>query len=347
MGQFAGWRVPIFYSRIREEYFTCRERFGLFDISHLGKLFINGPDAASLLELTSCRVLAGSLPDRGRYTFFLNHRAGVIDGVMVFPENEGCWILTNAGAREKVFQWLHTQAGLQHMTTTIEDRTDQHFLFSLQGPDSAQVISEFFSCSLAELPRFSLVRITHSNREYRVSRMSYSREDGFEIMGDQENALALWTSWVEFVREKEGAICGFGVRDLLRFEAAYPLYGQEMDEMVSPLELGRTDLIEWDKSEFIGLKALLFERKQGSKKKLVGIDLDGKRIPRFGFPIKNADGIPCGHVTSGNYSFSLRKNLAMGLISRPHWEPGQRLTISVPRTRLEARIIPLPFTGLK
>ncbi|HSV31526.1 MAG TPA: glycine cleavage system aminomethyltransferase GcvT [Atribacteraceae bacterium] len=344
MGVFADWQVPIFFSRIRDEYFACRETFGLFDVSHLGKLFLRGQDSRALLKLTACRALDGISPGRGRYMFFLNHRGGIVDGVMVFPKNEGFWILTNAGAKERVFQWLHTQAGQKKMVVDVEDRTDRLFLFSLQGPASSRAISEFFCRPLSDLLRFSMSEAAHGGSEFLISRMSYSREDGFEIMGDRDCAGSLWENWLDFTHRNDGTVCGFGVRDLLRFEAAYPLYGQEMEETVNPLELGRENLIDWGKGEFIGRQALLMEQKQGSKKKLVGFEIDGKRIPRYGFPIQNRQGTPCGHITSGNYSFSLRKNLAMGFLSRPNWDIGQELLISVPRTKVLARIVPLPFT---
>ncbi len=344
MGEFAGWCVPLFYTRIREEYFSCINNWGLFDISHLGKVVVYGPDGANFLDWVSSRTVKGLSVGEGKFSFFLNHRGGIVDGVMVFREAEDQWlILTNAGAREKVVVWLNSLIERKVFAVELNDITENHFLISLQGPKSTSVIERVFSWKINNLRRFRTKKVHFGEYECAITRMSFSCLDGFEIRGEKKLGEQVWRKLLDALSPLEGKLCGFAVRDLLRFEAAFPLYGAEFDDTVNPLELGRPDLIDWEREEFLGYKPLVLERKRGSKKRLVGIEVKGKRIPRYGFPIQNKQDIPCGHITSGNYSFRLRKNLAMGFLGNPYGKLEESVVVSVPRTKVEARIVPLPF----
>jgi len=346
MGDFAGWQVPLFYSGIQEEYFDCLRGWGVFDISHLGKVLVHGPGGEDFLEWVSSRSMRGLPVGEGRFTFLLNQRGGIVDGVVIFHEMEDRWlVLTNAGGRERVVAWLNSLARQRPCTVGLRDLTENQFLISIQGPESVSAIKEVFCWDIAYLPRFGTQRVRFQEHECSVARMSFSRLDGLEIRGERGLGESLWCTLLDAVAALQGKLCGFAVRDLLRFEAAFPLYGAEFDETVSPLELGRPDLIDWEKEDFIGRKPLVLEHKQGSKKKLVGLEVEGRRIPRCGFPIQSPQGIPCGYVTSGNYSFRLQKNLAMGLITESYGGIGETVIVSVPRTRVEARIVPLPFVS--
>ncbi|HPZ81243.1 MAG TPA: glycine cleavage system aminomethyltransferase GcvT [Candidatus Atribacteria bacterium] len=341
MGMFCGWEMPLYYRSIREEYFACINSCGLFDISHLGKFFLRGREVVPFLDYATCRRVSEVREGRGKYTFFLNWRGGIVDGVTLFRKSEEEWLLiSNAGARERLLQWLNHLIKSNRWEVEIEDVTEKKLLFALQGPQAMEVVEELFQVPGANWPKFSFRQCAHG---FQITHLAFSREDGFEIMGDVSLSLELWEKLVREVEGRGGALCGLGARDLLRFEATFPLYGQEIDETTTPLELGREDLVDWEKADFIGKKPLLLEKREGSKKRLVGLEILGRRIPRYGYPIYTEEGIPCGYITSGNYSFLWHKVLALGFISSISGEKGDTLLVAAPRTRLEARITSLPF----
>lgn len=341
MGVFFGWEMPLYYRNIREEYLSCVNNCGLFDISHLGKFFLRGKEVTSFLDYVTCRQVSKVKEGKGKYTFFLNWRGGIVDGVTIFREREEEWsLISNAGAREKLFQWLNHLLESKQWEVELEDVTEKKTLFVLQGPQAQELVKELFPVLNDNWPKFSFRQFPPG---FQIAHLAFSREDGFEIMGDISFGLELWGKLVKEVEARGGALCGLGVRDLLRFEATFPLYGQEIDETTTPLELEREDLIDWEKADFIGKKALLLEKEEGSKKKLVGLEILGRRIPRYGYPLSTKEGIPCGYVTSGNYSFSWHKILALGFVNPIYGVKGNTLLVSAPRTKLEARIIDLPF----
>jgi len=340
MGVFSGWEMPLYYRSIREEYFSCINNCGLFDISHLGKFFLRGKEVTSFLDYATCRQLSKVKEGKGKYTFFLNWRGGIVDGTTIFREKEEWILVSNAGAREKLFHWLDYLIKNQKWEVEVEDVTEKKTLFALQGPQAQQIVRQLFPVPNDNWPKFSFRQFSPG---FRIIHLAFSREDGFEIMSDVSLGLEWWKKLVEEAESRGGALCGLGARDLLRFEATFPLYGQEIDETTTPLELGREDLIDWEKDDFIGKKPLLLEKEEGSKKKLVGLEILGRRIPRYGYPLYTKEGMPCGYVTSGNYSFSWHKVLALGFVNPIYGVEGNTLLVAAPRTKLEARIIGLPF----
>lgn len=341
MGVFCGWEMPLYYRSIREEYFACTNSCGLFDISHLGKFLLRGKEATPFLDYATCRKVSEIKEGRGKYIFFLNWRGGIVDGATLFREKEEEWLLiSNAGAREKLFRWLDYLIKTNKWEVEIEDVTEKKALFAIQGPEAAVIAKELFQVSGDNWPKFSFRKFPPG---FQVTHLAFSKEDGFEIMSDVSLGSGLWEKLLKEVERRGGALCGLGARDLLRFEATFPLYGQEIDETITPLELGRENIVDWEKADFIGKKPLLLEKEEGSKKRLVGLEILGRRIPRYGYPLYTKEGMPCGYVTSGNYSFSWHKVLALGFISSISGEKGETLLVAAPRTRLEAIIVNLPF----
>ncbi|MDK2897109.1 MAG: aminomethyltransferase [Candidatus Atribacteria bacterium] len=259
-------------------------------------------------------------------------------------DGEEEWLLTtNSEARERVFNWLQTQVQAGGFSVTVRDLTPEFLLLSVQGPYTQEAISQFFNQSLSLLSRFEGTWVEYNSIKVRVSRMAFSRVDGLELLFLREEGEDFFLKLSSFLTGQGFSWCGFGVRDLLRFEAGFPLYGREMDETVTPLELGKEKLIDWKKENFIGKPPLVLEKKLGSKKKLIGMEVEGKGIPRWGYPIYNVAGLPCGYVTSGNYSFTLKKNLAMGFISSAQDKLVEELYILASKKKLKARMVPLPF----
>jgi len=345
MGGFASWEVPLFYKSIREEYFTCKNNCGLFDISHLGKFIVQGKDAQAFMEFISTRHFSEKVSPRGKVSFFLNIRGGIIDMSLVYKiEDRKFLIFTNAGAREKFFLWTSYIANQHHFDIEVEDHTEGSLLFSIQGPKSREVVKRAFSENLDSLPRFGWKKLAASNYNLMIMRSAFSYEDGFEIWHQGIDNGNIWGTLLQQITEQGGCPCGFGVRDLLRFEASLPLHGQEIDETVTPLELKKEYLIEWEKEDFIGKSSLYLERKIGPKKQLVGIEIiEGRKIPRYGYPVYSSQNLPCGYITSGNYSFMFRKILGLGFLDQQSCSLGEELIISAPGGKIKGRIVNIPF----
>ncbi len=345
MGGFASWEVPILYKSIREEYFTCKNVCGLFDISHLGKFVVKGKDAGAFMELVSTRCFPEGVSLRGKVSFFLNVRGGVVDMSLVYKiEEKKFLIFTNAGAREKFYLWISYIANQHHLEIDVEDYTERSLLFSIQGPKSQAVVKKAFSQDLSSLPRFGWKELKMPNQDLMIMRSAFSYEDGFEVWCREINDGEIWEVLLQCITEEGGCPCGFGVRDLLRFEASLPLYGQEIDETVTPLELKKEHLIEWEKENFIGKNSLCLEQKIGPKKQLVGIEItEGKKIPRYGYPVYNSQSLPCGYITSGNYSFLFKKILGLAFLDRQNCFCGRELVISAPGGKIKGRVVDIPF----
>lgn len=340
MVDFAGWAMPVQYSTITEEHQAVRTAAGLFDISHMGRLYLTGPDAVLLAErFVTCRV-ATMEPWQVRYGLVTNESGGVLDDVLVYRlPVRGVWVVVNACNREKIVEWIDRHRG--HRDTDLADTTLQSAMIAVQGPAAAGVLwphvegvperPKYYRFCTAKVFGFPLL----------LSRTGYTGEDGYELIVGAAQATAVWERLLE-VGEDAGLLpCGLGCRDTLRLEAGMPLYGHELTEEIDPISAGLSFAVSLDK-EFVGRDAIAKAAERTPEKVRVGLRLAGKRIAREGTPLLAGEE-SVGVVTSGTFSPTLQASIAMGYVAARHAEPGARLEGDLRGKREEATVVPLPF----
>lgn len=342
--EFAGWRMPIQYSSIAEEHMAVRNRAGLFDVSHMGEFLISGQDALKFIQrVTSNDVL--SLEEEGvQYSTVLNERGGVKDDVMVYRMAKARFLLVcNASNVEKLENWFaqHKLPGVD-----IVNISDTTVLLALQGPAAQEVLQPFSSVDLRTVEHFNGTWAEIADTRAWISRTGYTGEDGFEIfLFDVENpevARKVWDVLIEAGKQAGLKPCGLGARDTLRLEAGLCLYGNELEEDITPLEARISFVVKFEKEGgFIGREALLKLKEQGLHRIRVGFRMLESGVPRKGMRILVA-GEEAGVVTSGTFSPLLKQGIGMGYLP-PRFEFGQPVEIEIRGKKRKAEIVKWPF----
>ncbi|WP_231746595.1 glycine cleavage system aminomethyltransferase GcvT [Maioricimonas rarisocia] len=340
MVDFAGWDMPIQYTSIGEEHQAVRQRAGLFDIAHMGRLFFSGPDAARLLDSLLTNDVSKLKDGQIRYALVCNKHGGVLDDVLVYRFADEYLLVVNASNRQKIVEWIDGhRSGFE---ADVTDATTERFMMALQGPASIDVLSPHVDLDLAGMKYYTAVQTPVAGAEAIVSRTGYTGEDGFEVIVPNAAAVWVWGELIASGKEVNLKPCGLGCRDTLRLEAAMPLYGHELDETIDPLTAGLGFAVKLDAGEFIGRDALLGLREQPTGKRRVGLELDGRRIAREGATLHIGE-TEIGHVTSGTFSPTLEKAIAMAYVSADHAAEGTGVEIDIRGKRVAAKIVPLPF----
>lgn len=344
---FGGWDLPVQFSSIKHEHELTRTKATLFDVSHMGEITVTGRDSLSFLQKVVTNDVSLLTPNRAQYSFMCNEQGGTIDDFLIYMIAENHYLLVvNAANTEKDFAWLKQQKQTDEDVVIIDD-SDKYALLALQGPLSAQILQRLTDESLAEIKSFTFrnnVEISGLNKGVLLSRTGYTGEDGFEIYLDAAEARTLWNVLLDEGKADGLEPAGLGARDTLRFEAGLPLYGQELSETISPLEAGLNFAVKLNKeNDFIGKTALLKQKESGLQRKLVGIEMIDKGIPRFGYPVLNSKGEEIGTITSGTQAPTLKKNIGFALIDINYSELETDLIVQVRKRQLKAKVIKTPF----
>ncbi len=338
--EFGGWSMPVQYSTITDEHHAVRKRVGLFDISHMGRLDFRGPDAEAWLERATTNHVARLAPGQVQYSLMVDAKGGMLDDVLVYRLPDGhLAMVCNASNRLKVLGQLERLR--DGSDARVQDRTLDTAMIAVQGPAALAVASRHFDAPLTDVPYYHAVVGKFHGADALASRTGYTGEDGFELVVPAEKAEAAWEALMDAGRVFGIEPCGLGARDTLRFEAAMPLYGHEMDESVNPYAVGLGWAVKLDKGDFVGRDALR-EFKKAPGRTRVGLALDGKRIPRQGYPVK-LDGEVAGVVTSGTFAPTLGQGLAMASVRPDAVRPGASLVVDIRGHDEPARIVKLPF----
>jgi len=338
-GLFGDWEVPLYYSSILEEHDAVRKRAGLFDISHMGEFFIEGPGSLGFLETLLCRSIEKMEQGKALYMPLLNSEGGMIDDIIVYRlGTDSFLIIVNAGNVEKDFDWfLKCKAKAARPDSfSLENRSDELGLLALQGPKSAEILERATGTSFQNLKYYHFIQW----KSGMISRTGYTGEDGFEIMVEHKDLQSLWDSL--FSEANDLIPVGFGARDTLRLEAAMPLYGHDMDDQISPLELGIDWAVDMQKKSFVGRDALLNLKSKGIHKHLIGFEMIERGIPRQGFSIAKL-GRKIGVVTSGSFSPTLQKNIGLGFVPVAEARDANDVDIIIREKPVKARVVKLPF----
>ncbi|QEH32658.1 Glycine cleavage system T protein [Aquisphaera giovannonii] len=340
MVEFGGWLMPVQYSTIVEEHRAVRERVGLFDISHMGRLTFDGPGALDWIERVTTNHAAKLAVNQIQYSLMPNDRGGLIDDILVYRTPHGYTIVCNASNRPNVVPQL--EAHREGADANFIDRTLDTAMIAVQGPLAAAVVQPLFDQDLGAVRyyRLAMGRVL-GDVDTVVSRTGYTGEDGLELIVPAGQAERVWAALLESGRAHGIIPCGLGARDTLRFEAAMPLYGHELADDINPYAAGLGWAVKLDKGEFVGREALrAFRASPGSTR--VGLRLDGKRIARQGAWVLQG-GVKVGEVTSGTFAPTLQASLAMALVETAAAEAGTALEVDVRGHSEPAKVVPLPF----
>jgi aminomethyltransferase len=346
MVEFGGWSMPVQYTSIIEEHQAVRSHVGLFDISHMGRLRFEGSRVLEWLERATTNHVARLKPGQIQYSLICREDGGIVDDVLVYRLPDGSFAMVcNASNREHVIAQLE-QLG-PPANAVVRDRTRVTAMIAVQGPDAGRVVEKI--CDETLVRGLGYYRVADGSiavapgetiRAY-ISRTGYTGEDGFELIFDQSRAVAVWERLLEVGKPFLIRPCGLGARDTLRFEAAMPLYGHEMDETVNPYSAVLGWAVKLDKGDFVGRQALRHLKERPVRMR-VGLRLEGKRIARQGSAVLQ-HGQLIGTVTSGTFAPTLGRSLAMALVRPESAAPGTRVSVDI-RGQLEpAELIPLPF----
>jgi len=346
--EFAGFDMPLWYEGIIPEHRAVREAVGLFDVSHMGRILVEGPGAEAFLNYVLTSDISGLEMGRSRYSLMCNERGGIVDDVVVLRTAEDAFLLVvNAANRAKDMAWLR-----QHGTpygVRITDLSDQVAMMALQGPRAEAVLAELTDADLRGLRWHSFTDAEVAGVRTLVARMGYTGEDGFELYvwgatpEEPEKALSVWEALLEAGSAFGIKPCGLGARDTLRLEAGYRLYGQDMDEQTTPYEAGLEFAVDLAKEDFLGKAALAEQAERGPGRKLACLRLLERGVPRAGFPVLDAGGREVGYTTSGTFSPLLKCGIAMAYLPPELAKPGAEVLVAIRKRRARALVVEPPF----
>ena len=342
MVPFAGWSMPVQYRAILDEARTVRTKAGLFDLGHMGRVKVHGPQAEAFLQRLQTNDAAAIPAGRIRYAMILNDQGLTQDDILVYrnPKNDGFFVVVNAGNTARDLAIMHDVA--KGFRVTVEDCTASLGMIAIQGPLSQQITQKFCRGDLAALKYYAWMDTTVCGIPMTMSRTGYTGEDGFEVYVPHGKEKLVWDAFMESGLPLGMTAIGLGARDTLRHEAGMPLYGHEIDETTNPLEAGLDWAVKMN-HDFVGKQALeKVLAAGGTGRKLVGITSSSKRCPRQGYPIVK-NGAAIGHVCSGNISPTLDTNIATAYVRTEFAAPGTTLEFVVRDKPEPAVTVPMPF----
>lgn len=336
MSPFAGYDMPIEYEGLDAEHLAVRTKAGLFDVSHMGEVDIDGPDAVRFVN----HIFTGDISElptgHAVYGMMTNEQGGVVDDLLVYRKGADSFMLViNAANIDKDIEWIRRHAGAFHVE--VRDRCADFGQLALQGPDSEAVMKAALGIDGSDLGFYTFKSLDDGTI---VSRTGYTGEDGFEIYASPAVIVVMWDKLMAAGVKP----CGLGCRDTLRFEAGLPLYGDELTDDITPLEAGLGMFVSLDKpGGFIGCEALKKQKAEGLRRKLVGLAIEGGATARHGFEVLDLDGAVIGHVTTGYNSLTLGKNIAMALVDARYAPLGTALQVRIRRRTVAAEVVKKRF----
>ena len=312
MSPFAGFIMPIQYSSITIEHNAVRQHVGMFDVSHMGEIFVKGPQAEAFINHIFTNDIRGYEPGKVLYGMMCYPDGGTVDDLLVYREflADHFLLVVNAANIDKDFAWIQEQAkGYDCRLDNASPRIGQ---IAVQGPEAEKTIIEVLGYKeAADLSFYTFCDVEYNGERLILSRTGYTGEDGFELYTTCENIVEIWDKLIRAGVQP----CGLGCRDTLRFEAGLPLYGDELSPEISPVMAGLGMFCKYEK-DFVGKEALLEQKGGNVARKLVGIEIEDKAIPRAGYPVETEDGREIGVVTTGYHSISLDKSICFALVDK-------------------------------
>lgn len=346
MVPFSGWEMPVQYSGVTDEHNAVRNAVGLFDVSHMGELYLDGPEAGAFIDRLVTNDVAKLDVGRALYTVACNERGTILDDLIIYRLAEQRYLVVcNAGNLDKMTAHFAAHVAGESQCT-YQDRSDHMALLAVQGPRAAELVQALGAKELPALPRFGVAETQLAGVRVTAARTGYTGEDGYELFCEGRQAPALWQALLDAGQAFGIKPIGLGARDTLRLEARLSLYGNEIDETTSPFEAGLSWTVKLGKPAFLGREALVALKAQPAAQALVGFEMVGRGIARHGHAIvASSDGAltPIGRVTSGAPGLSLGKNIGLGYVPAHLKQVGTRIDIEIRQQAVEARVCATPF----
>jgi len=347
MVEFAGFEMPIWYKGIVPEHLAVRNNVGIFDVTHMGRILVSGPEAETFLNYITTNNVSALTPLSAHYSAICNEQGGIKDDfVLSRLEREKFFMVYNASNRTKDYDWVVNQSHSFDVDT--KDVSDNIAMFAVQGPKAEQTLQRISNEDLSKMKRFKCGWTELAEVTSFISRTGYTGEDGFEVfvwdtpLISPVKAVNVWNEILEAGKEFGIEPCGLGARDTLRLEAGMCLYGNDIDEGITPLEAGLGFVVRLQKGEFIGRNTLAIQKTEGVKRKRVGIYMLEKGVPRPHYEVwKNRDQI--GEVTSGTFSPTLKCGIAMAYVPIEYTTEGEEVTIRIRNKFAKGKIVKFPF----
>ena len=343
---FAGWHMPVQYKSIVEEHNATRTAAGAFDVSHMGRIRFDGPGSAAFLDRLLTRKVVGMGPGKIRYSLVCNQAGGILDDVLVYRLEAfggGLYhmLVVNASNREKILGWLAAHKKPAD-DVAFTDRTVETAMIAIQGPSALRIMEPLIGADVGGLAYYTGVETTICRHAGIVSRTGYTGEDGCEIIVPAASAEEIWERIFAAGKDQGIAAVGLGARDTLRLEAAMPLYGHELSEEINPFQAGLAFAVNLEGRDFVGKKALEPKKADPQQPVRIGLELSGKRAAREHYTVHSA-GAKVGEVTSGTFSPTLQKPIAMAYVPPAAAKAGTELAVDIRGTLEPAKVVPLPF----
>lgn len=330
MTEFAGFEMPVLYSNLKQEAMAVRKSAGMFDVSHMGEFFIRGKDAEAFIDRLIPNDFAGAAVGKAVYSPLCREDGSIVDDLICYKlDNETAMMCVNAANISKDWEWIQKakEKFAQDLDVSVTDRSEDYSLVAVQGPKAFEILRKIDS-QIRDIQPFSIQIREEGETPVIYARTGYTGEDGFEIFAPSQSIMGLWSKLLH----EDVAPCGLGARDVLRLEACFPLYGQELDDKTTPLETGLRWTVKFGKKDFIGKAALEESRPRYASIKLI---LE-KGVPRAGYEVLDGEGNVIGKVTSGSMSVVLGKGVAMARVEKEKYNPKAELFINIRNKRYPA-----------
>ncbi len=340
MVDFGGWEMPVQYTSIIEEHKAVRENAGVFDVSHMGEIKVEGKDALPFVDHLIVNSVSKLKNGQICYSPMCYERGTIVDDLLAYRFSEKKVLLVvNASNTEKDFEWIKKSS--EGYDVEISNLSKDYAQIAFQGPKAEEILKEISGVNLAEIGfyHFTVGRI--NGVECIVSRTGYTGEDGFELYFEADAAVAMWRKLLEIGKPYNVKACGLGARDTLRFEACYMLYGNDIDDTTTPLEAGLKWTIDFEK-DFTGKEVLVKQLEEGLTRRLRGLEIS-RGIARHGYKIFSSDGKEIGYVTSGTKSPTLGKSLALAYLAKGHTKVGTEVFVEIHSKKVSAKVVKTPF----
>ena len=339
MHEFAGYNMPIEYSGINDEHLTVRTGVGVFDVSHMGEIWVKGPKALDLIQKLCSNDASKLNVGQAQYSCFPNGKGGIVDDILVYYfEPEKYMLVVNASNVEKDWNWLNDNNTVGAVLENASDHTAQ---LAVQGPKAAELLQKLTPVNLSEVPYYHFTVGEFAGvANVILSNTGYTGAGGFELYFYPEHGVKIWNALFEAGKEYDIKPIGLGARDTLRLEKGFCLYGNDIDDTTSPIEAGLGWITKFAEGKDFTDRALLEKQKaEGTARKLVRFELTERGIPRHGYDIVNGEGAIIGHVTSGTMLPDSKKGIGMGYVNAPYFKNGEPIFIQIRNKNLEAVIV--------
>ena len=342
MKPFAGFDMPVQYSGVTDEHFAVREKVGIFDVSHMGQFFVEGPAAKDLLQYVTTNNVETLEDGKAQYTCLPNGNGGIVDDLIVYKmADEKYFVVVNASNIDK--DWNHISKYNEKFGAQLTNASDEMSLIAVQGPKATETLQKLTDSNLADIPFYHFSEGTVAGiSDVIISNTGYTGSGGFEIYFKNEDAVKIWDALTEAGEEFGLMPCGLASRDTLRLEKGFCLYGNDIDDTTSPMEAGLGWITKFDK-DFVDKETFAKQKAEGVTRKLVGFEMQERAIPRHDYLVVDAEGKEIGKVTSG--TMSPMKNIGIGLayVAKPHFKVGSEIFIQIRNKSIPAKVVKLPF----